>query len=122
LEEAIHREVDLLCKKEHHSILDIIQRTTFIGIARKEPIYKAHNLENLSLQQGQVLERLLNSAKEQYLHTKVTLTFEIEAIVPIPTKLSSKRKGLETNEEGSSLPLLSPPAIHEKKKLSRTSV
>jgi glycogen debranching enzyme len=73
LEEPIHREVDL-CKKEHDSTLDIIRCTTFIGIARKKSIYKAHDLEDFSLQQGQVLERLLNSAKEQYSHNKVTVT------------------------------------------------
>jgi hypothetical protein len=60
---------------------------------------------------------LLNSAKEQYPHKKITLTFKIEAIVLILTKLSSKHKALETDEEGSSLPLSSPPAIHEKKKI-----
>jgi hypothetical protein len=74
LEEPIHREVDLLCKKEYDSTLDIIRRTAFIGIARKKSIYKAHDLEDFSLQQSQVLERLLNSAKEQYSHNKVTVT------------------------------------------------
>jgi hypothetical protein len=34
LEEAIRREVDLLCKKENHSTLGIIRHTAFIGIAR----------------------------------------------------------------------------------------
>ncbi|KAI9772619.1 MAG: hypothetical protein M1840_000213 [Geoglossum simile] len=57
LEEAICRDVDLLCKTEHHSTLDIIWHTAFVGVAGKKSIYKAHDLEDFSLQQGQVLER-----------------------------------------------------------------
>ena len=122
MEEAIRQEVELLCKTERHSTLNIIRHTAFVSVAGKKLIYKAHDLEDFSLQQGQVLERLLNSTKEQYIHSKITLTFEIETLAPMPTKPSSKRKAPETDEEGSSLPPSLPPAISEKKKSSRTSV
>ena len=85
-------------------------------------VYKAHDLENFGLQQGQVLERMLNSTKEQHPLSKIILTFEIETLAPILAKPSSKRKAPETDKEGSSLPPSSPPAVHEKKKSSRTSV
>ncbi|KAI9766135.1 MAG: hypothetical protein M1840_006702 [Geoglossum simile] len=64
LEEVICREVDLLCKTEYYSTLDIVQYTVFISVAGRKSIYKAHDLEDFGLQQGQVLEHMLNSAKE----------------------------------------------------------
>ncbi|KAI9770942.1 MAG: hypothetical protein M1840_002646 [Geoglossum simile] len=121
LEEAICREVDLLCKTEHYSTLDIVQCTAFISVAGRKFIYKAYDLEDFGLQQGQVLECMLNSTKEQYPLSKIILIFEIKTIAPIPTKLFSKRKA-KTDKEGSSLPPSLPLAIHEKKKLIRTSV
>ncbi|KAI9760556.1 MAG: hypothetical protein M1840_002394 [Geoglossum simile] len=128
LEEAICKEVDLLCKTERHSTLNIVQRIAFISIAGKKLIYKAHDLEDFGLQQGQVLERMLNSTREQYPFSKIILTFEIKTLAPTLTKLPSKCKAPETNEKGSSLPPSSLPVIHEKraghekKKSSQTSV
>ncbi|KAI9773874.1 MAG: hypothetical protein M1840_006100 [Geoglossum simile] len=64
LDQVIGREVNLLGKTEHYSALNIIQRTAFVGIAGKKSVYKPHDLDDFSLKQAQVLERLLNSTKE----------------------------------------------------------
>ncbi|KAH0556926.1 hypothetical protein GP486_005286 [Trichoglossum hirsutum] len=128
LEEVICKEVDLLCKTEQYSTLDIVQRTAFISVAGKKSIHKAHDLEDFGLQQGQVLERMLNSTKEQYPFGKIILTFEIKTLAPTLTRLPSKRKAPETDEDKSSLPPSSPPIAYEKragpekKKSSWTSV
>ncbi|KAI9865214.1 MAG: hypothetical protein M1813_002534 [Trichoglossum hirsutum] len=128
LNKAICKEIDLLCKTKHYSTFNIVRRTTFVSADRKKSIYKAHDLENFGLQQGRVLEHMLNSAKERYPLSKIILTFKIETLastrpfVKLSVKLSSKRKALETDEEGSSLPLSSLLAIHEKKKSNWTSM